>query len=156
VIPIRRLALCALAPVALATSGAAHAERPCPDPATVTALKRCRSLSDAAERLTCFDAFVADVTATEASPQRPQDFGLRAAQRPAVEEPPAISAKVVGLGRGASGRPTVELDNGQLWELDAKDPLLAAGDAVTITRGALGSFLLETPSKRTHRAWRQR
>jgi hypothetical protein len=32
--------------------------------------------------------------------------------------------------------------------------LLAAGDTVTITRAALGSYLLRTPSKRIHRVRR--
>ena len=46
------------------------------------------------------------------------------------------------------------LDNGALWELDDSDPLLAVGDVVTIRRAALESFILETPSKRRHRALR--
>jgi hypothetical protein len=51
---------------------------------------------------------------------------------------------------------TVTLEGGQLWELEDADPLLAAGDTVTIARASFGSFLLETPSKRSHRARRLR
>ena len=50
---------------------------------------------------------------------------------------------------------TVALEGGAVWELDdGADPLLAAGDRVTIHRAALGSFLMETPAKRTHRVHR--
>jgi hypothetical protein len=49
---------------------------------------------------------------------------------------------------------TVTLEGGQLWELDEGDPLLTVGDTVDIRRAALGSFMMETPSKRTHRVRR--
>jgi hypothetical protein len=50
---------------------------------------------------------------------------------------------------------TVTLDGGALWELvDDSDPLLAVGDTVTIKRAALGSYLMSTPTKRTHRVRR--
>lgn len=82
-----------------------------------------------------------------------EEFGLSAAQlRPA--ELPSITARVAGFGRTAAARPTVRLDNGQLWELDTADPLLAAGDSVTIRRAALGSYLLRTPQNRTHHVHR--
>ena len=67
---------------------------------------------------------------------------------------PAIKASVAGLGTSAIGRMLVNLDNGQSWELDSADPLLAVGNVVTIERGALGSFILTTPSRRTHHVHR--
>ena len=43
---------------------------------------------------------------------------------------------------------TVTLDGGALWELvDDSDPLLAVGDTVTITRAALGSYLMQHPDE---------
>jgi len=85
-----------------------------------------------------------------------QNFGLYAAEHPAP--PPATSKsltlRVVGLGSSAGGRSTVALEGGQVWELEDADPLLADGDAVTIKRAALGSFLMSTPSGRTHRVRR--
>ena len=60
----------------------------------------------------------------------------------------------MGLGKSASGRTTVALEGGQLWELDDPDALLAAGDTVSISRAALGSFMMLTPAKRTHRVRR--
>lgn len=84
-------------------------------------------------------------------------FGLYAAEHPAPPPAPAsLTGRVQTLGRSSRGRPTVTLDDGGLWELDDGDPLLAVGDIVTIRRAALHSFLLETPSKRQHRALRLR
>jgi hypothetical protein len=86
-----------------------------------------------------------------------ESFGLYQAEHPAPPKPAAAFAgKVVGLGLGANGRPTVEIEGGQLWELDRPDPLLATGDLVTINRGTLGSFLMTTPSGRTDRLRRLR
>jgi hypothetical protein len=61
-----------------------------------------------------------------------------------------MEARVLSLGRSPSGRTTLTLDGGQLWELEEADPVLAVGDLVTIRRAALGSFIVETPTKRMH------
>jgi hypothetical protein len=60
------------------------------------------------------------------------------------------------LGKTIDGRPTMTLEGGALWLLDEKDPLLAVGDTVAISRGLLGSFLMETPTKRLHHVRRIR
>ena len=66
-----------------------------------------------------------------------------------------LTRKVVALGASASGRQTVALEGGQIWELeDAADPLLTDGDTVTITRAAFGSFRLTTSQGRPHRVRR--
>jgi hypothetical protein len=86
-----------------------------------------------------------------------ESFGNYATEHPAA--PPkasSLQARVVELGQSASGRMTVSLEGGAVWELDTADPLLAAGDLVDVRRAALGSFLMETPSKRTHRVRRLR
>jgi hypothetical protein len=88
-----------------------------------------------------------------------EDFGLSTAQMQKAQpvqkqQIESINASVAGIGTSSIGRMLVQLDNGQSWELDSADPLLAVGDAVTIARGALGSFLLTTPSRRTHHARR--
>ncbi len=42
-----------------------------------------------------------------------------------------------------------------MWEYqDDPDPLLSIGDSVTIKHGTLGSFLLLTPAKLSHRVRR--
>jgi hypothetical protein len=97
-------------------------------------------------------------TATAAAEPPPKEsFGLYTAEHPTA---PAVTQslddRVVATGASASGRMTVTLASGALWELDEADPLLAVGDVVSIRRAALGSFLMETPTKRTHRARRLR
>ena len=94
-------------------------------------------------------------TAAAAAPAA-QSFGLYAAEHP---RPPPVAKstvnRVVELGTAADGRMTVTLEGGQVWELlDDADPLLAAGDAVTIARATFGSFLMQTPTKRSHRVRR--
>jgi len=84
------------------------------------------------------------------------NFGLYPAEHPAA---PAVAkslqARVVDLGKSPGGRMTVALEGGAVWELDdGADPLLAAGDVVTLRRAALGSFEMQTPTRRTHRVHR--
>ena len=82
---------------------------------------------------------------------QPQSFGLYSAEHPKPPPAPsALSARVIGVGSSPDGHQTVALEGGALWQLDEGDPLLAVGDTVTISRGALGSFLLQTPSERVH------
>jgi hypothetical protein len=100
-------------------------------------------------------AAVAGGAAAAATPPAKDSFGLYAAEHPVAPAPASsVTLKVVGLGASAGGHPTVALEGGQLWELEEGDPLLNAGDQVTIKRATLGSFLMTTPSGRTHRAHR--
>jgi hypothetical protein len=135
-----------------------------------TALRACAGIDSDADRLACYDHLVgrsvsraaATVTAAAASappptPPSAQNFGLYAAEHP--KPPPAaaaatLEARVASVGSSASGHMTVLLEGGALWELDDADPLLAAGATVTITRAVLGSYIIHTPSHRTHRARR--
>jgi hypothetical protein len=129
-------------------------------PVSASALQACAAIDTSTERLACYDQLAGRAPAaltTPASPAAPpkESFGLYAAEHPAAPNPEELlTATVVGLGVNANGRPTVTLDGGQLWELDDSDPLLANGDSVTIKRAALGSFLMTTPSGRTHRVHR--
>lgn len=95
-------------------------------------------------------------SAAAPAPSSPKSFGLYGAEHPRPPPAtPALEARIVALGRSAGDRMTVTLDGGALWELvDDSDPLLAVGDAVTIKRAALGSYLMSTPTKRTHRVRR--
>jgi hypothetical protein len=98
----------------------------------------------------------APATAAAAPPPK-ESFGLYTAEHPtAPSVAPSLDDRVVATGASASGQMTVTLASGALWELDDVDPLLAVGDVVSIRRAALGSFLMETPTKRTHRARRLR
>jgi hypothetical protein len=62
----------------------------------------------------------------------------------------SLQAHVVNVGSSPNGHQTATLEGGAVWELLDPDPLLATGDAVTIRRASLGSFVMETPSRRTH------
>ena len=117
------------------------------------------------ERLACYDA--------RAKPKSPEPQGAPAvAARPAskpddaasfgvirrtlVSEPgpQQIGAVVTGLSVDRQGSVLVSLDNGQSWTVKDADARLNAGDAVTIRRAALGSFLMTTPSRHTYRVQR--
>ena len=170
--------LAVLAPAALGVGAAATT-------VSETALRACAGIDSDADRLACYDHLVgrsvsraaatvpghsatasaAAVTTAAASaspapaPPSAQTFGLYAAEHP--KPPPAAAAaslegRIVSVGSSAGGHMTVLLEGGALWELDDADPLLAAGETVTITRAVLGSYILHTPSHRTHRARRLR
>jgi hypothetical protein len=100
--------------------------------------------------------------ATAAKPATPAadagSFGSYSAEHPnaAPGVPQSLNARVTALGKTIDGRPTLTLEGGALWLLDEVDPLLAVGDTVTIRRGLLGSFLLETPTSRLHHVRRIR
>lgn len=170
--------LAVLAPAAL-SAGAAAAT------VSEAALRACAGLDSDADRLACYDhlagrgvsgaaatapdhsatASASTVTAAAApappapAPPSAQTFGLYGAEHP--KPPPAAAAaslegRVASVGSSAGGRMTVLLEGGALWELDDADPLLAAGETVTISRAVLGSYIMHTPSNRTHRARRLR
>jgi hypothetical protein len=170
--------LAVLAPAALSAGAAATS-------VSETALRACAGLDSDADRLACYDhlagrsvsraaatvpghsatASAPAATAAAASappaptPPSAHTFGLYAAEHP---KPPPVAAaaslegRVVSVGSSAGGHMTVLLEGGALWELDDADPLLAAGETVTVTRAVLGSYILHTPSHRSHRARRLR
>jgi len=87
----------------------------------------------------------------------PQSFGLTAVEHPAAPKvASSLQTNVVNVGTSPNGHMTATLEGGAVWELEDSDPLLAAGDAVTIRRASFGSFVMETPSKRTHHVRRLR
>ena len=90
-----------------------------------------------------------------------EDFGRSNVQKAAISGPgsppeiKSVTSKVAGFGRSSNRRTQVTLDNGQIWEYqDDPDPLLSIGDTVTIKHGTLGSFMMLTPAKRSHRVSR--
>ncbi|HYB33439.1 MAG TPA: hypothetical protein VED45_08415 [Steroidobacteraceae bacterium] len=91
---------------------------------------------------------------TAAAPLPRESFGLYAAEHPQPAVATSLEARVIAVGTSEAGRMTVTLEGGALWELDDADPLLAAGQTVTITRASLGSYMMRTATKRTHRVRR--
>jgi hypothetical protein len=131
-------------------------------------LQLCAKLQNSIERLSCYDRTVASIGAGEAAAQAPPAspeamFGVGGQlsretsplpKATAREEIQSISAVVKEL-RITSGALLIELDNGQTWQqMDGASLLLKVGDRVTITRGALNSFRLNTPGKRAGRVRR--
>jgi len=129
-----------------------------------TSLRACAALEDGAERLGCFDRVVArldgesDPVATAAGPSASppeKEFGITLRQKGAPQLD-SITAQVTALRELADGSTLIELDNGQTWRHvnDGRSLLLRVGDTVTISRAALGSFRLVTPSRRFARVRR--
>jgi hypothetical protein len=131
-------------------------------PVSARALQACAAIEAPSERLACYDKLAGRAVAPAAAAASPPpaeapkpSFGLYSAEHPAGPKPAqSQNAKIVGLGASVDGRTLVTLDGGQLWELDVADALLATGDSVIINRAALGSFIMTTPTGRTHRARR--
>jgi hypothetical protein len=157
----QRLTARVLTPISIAALafGSVHAAAPS---VPMSALKKCADITSPADRLTCYDHLAerpaTPLAAAPAASTAPKEsFGLYSAEHPAA--PPraaAVSAKIISIQTGSSGRPIVTLEGDQVWELADSDPLLKNGDAVTIDRGVLGSFIMTTPAGRTHRLHRLR
>ena len=66
------------------------------------------------------------------------------------EELTSVSAHVTALSHDPTGALVIDLDNGQQWRQTSgsSSPLLEVGHEVTITRAALNSFRMSTPSGR--------
>jgi hypothetical protein len=148
-----------LAAFMLMSSG--HAAQP------LSGILDCRMLTDDAARLACFDREAATLAGSAAASRQPtvapvsdakRQFGLP--EHAVVEKeiaagtrPPGvktIEARVAQLSLTSDGRSVMTLDNQQVWRQLAvdKDLLLKPGEAVTISRGVLGSFWLETKQGR--------
>ena len=153
------------APKALAASPAAASPAATSPPATSPpAILPAATSPAAASPAPAAPAAVASVAAPPAPAAAPteEDFGRSkvrkarmAASSGAPPEIKSITAKVAAFGRSPNGRTQVTLDSGQIWEYqDDPDPLLSIGESVTIKRATLGSFILQTPTKLSHRVSR--
>jgi hypothetical protein len=144
------------------------------------ALAPCSGISNSADRLACYDKLAGRVSPPKAKPSAAaaaspaasvaaapapaaapteEDFGRskvqEAAKASSLPKINSVTAKVLGFGRSPDRRTQVTLDNGQIWEYqDDPDPLLSIGDSVTIKHATLGSFMLLTPAKLSHRVRR--
>jgi hypothetical protein len=130
----------------------------------------CSTILGAAERLACYDKLfppasgAASIVDREAQRVKAlQDFGLSHAQvvsrEPEETRAPEfdqIAAHVLRVSERADGNRVVTLDNGQTWLLTegTSKGWLRPGDAISIRKAALGTFLLMTPSRFPLRARR--
>ena len=149
-------------------------------PVAASALETCAAIASPASRLACYDQ-LAGRPATAAVRRRSTRLhaataaaaavaGLRLRLRrrpsnPLDSMPPSTPLRRAGsvadrakVARGPAERKRSRhdwsLEGGQVWELEEPDALLASGDAITIRRAALGSFLMNTAQGRTHRVHR--
>jgi hypothetical protein len=131
----------------------------------------CAIVSDAADRLACYDkAFgspVEGVAVPEATAYEGRDFGLSEAEKRARDTagdpdglPPQIQAVVLNVSKQGYGQGAllVTLDNGQIWAQaeSVTHARIKKGDTITIRKASLGSFLLVTASDVTMRVRRLR
>lgn len=124
--------------------------------------------------MACFDHAIAALERQGAAPEPKtecsltpeQKFGLSSAQVSELESksfsqplPPAeVHAHIVSIEQRPDSRQVFVLDNSQVWQQIEFDPAFAArkGYAVTISKGALGSFWLATDPHQATRVKRIR
>lgn len=143
-----------------------------PDNALSETLRTCASIKRSSERLACYDRAVGQLVAADGGsaatfkPSPEAMFGTTASEprtssssaTPEREDLSTLTARVTALTPDAEGLYVIELDNGQKWHQisGSSTLLLKQGDAVTITRAALNSFRLSTPTGRTAKVKRIR
>lgn len=154
--PARCSSPLALAAAALLGAGVAHSAADAIPPA----LRACASVKNNSERLACYDQTIEHLSSDSAAavPERSAEASFGASSRRGAEpaqtiereELTSVSAHVTALSRDASGALVINLDNGQQWRQTSgsSSPLLEIGHEVTITRAALNSFRMSTPSGR--------
>ena len=113
------------------------------------AVLKCRTLPDAASRLSCYDTMpLAGVPVTAAAPAvaPEQNFGLRPAVQPkAAPQPDVVRSTVVGEIGGWSPGTRITLANGQVWRVvdgDAVLPMMRNPQA-EVSRGLMGAYFLQ-------------
>jgi hypothetical protein len=144
----------------------------------------CAAMDDDAARLACYDArnpprknaaraqkpsatlpaASTGPTAPSAAPRAPsdKDFGLaeqreqESARAAKAAEPAELVARVDAVSEKLTGELLLKLDNGQSWiQAQRKAGVqVKAGERVTISRGALGGYLLSSDSGATMRVRR--
>jgi hypothetical protein len=133
---VRSLGALLLAATVLCTAKALGADPPA---------HPCAGIQPDAERLACYDqAFGKGATPADGASGL-REFGDEARQEP-QKKISRISATVASVERRREGHFVVTLDNGQVWvqsELNSRADV-RVGDLVTVRRGALGSYLLDT------------
>lgn len=161
-----RVALVAGALGACAVAATAKDDPP-PRPKQVDALYACKGITDAAQRLACYDATVSSIQTADASgdvifADREQVkqakrglFGLgnirlgifsRGDDDPEDQELKEIEAGVRAIQKGGDGKLVILLDDGARWaqtDLTKLRLKVMESKKVKIRRGPLGSYVME-------------
>ncbi len=145
-------------------------------PEVIQKVYACSTVTDDTARLACFDAAVGALKSAETTGQfaavdaagvrqlEREAFGFSLPSLPrltlpsfgrgdgpaaaAAQESTAELALTISRRGSLDGRPSFVMSNGQIWVLVGTDDnrLARAGAAVTIQRGAVGSYLMKVPA----------
>ena len=160
-ISLLALAVLTLAPAAVPPAARAAGPAKLDQAPAVQAVLECRKLTDAAQRLACFDAAAARMDDAQAKGDlvtidkvqrqtlRKEAFGFSLPSLAIFdkgapkEEAASLTLKVLSASRDAAGRWRFTLEGDQFWvqtdnESMTFDP--KAGSTVVIRKGALGSY----------------
>jgi hypothetical protein len=177
--PLRNQLILAAAALGLASAAApAFAQAPSPGRAEVLSqLIACRSISDTAQRLACFDQNAASLDAAERSGDvvvvdraqvretRRQLFGFSLPDVPIFDrgENPerieSVTSSLASARRLPDGKMRFELEDGSVWtqvDFDRFNGATRAGSGVEIRRASLGSYMLSVGGTRSVRVSRDR
>ena len=159
-ITVALAAVCAAAPAQAQNRTSAAQERP----ATLNNLITCRSITDSAARLACYDSAAAELDAAEQSGDvvvvdrsqvaeaRRQLFGFEIPSMPSifergsgVERIDSIETTLVRATQISSTSWVFVLEDGSTWrQIDGESLIIrrTPGTAVRVRRAAMGSYLL--------------
>jgi hypothetical protein len=116
---------------------------------------QCAHVRNDTDRLACYDQAFGKppASAPATSPAPNEQFGFtekemvrNTGQSTASAAPDSVTAAIKSLDRRRDGKFVVTLDNTQVWaqsEINSQADV-QVGDAITVRRGALGSYLLVT------------
>lgn len=157
----RFIQLGAVATLAIAVPGAVAAKKPLPQgSAKIDSLLKCRSVTDPAQRLACFDANVATLGTAIASKDviivdrkraeeaNHQLFGFAApaiGQLFGIGDLDHIDSTLKSSGYNSEGGITVTLADGSRWSQQDDKAMfgsLRPGTPVTVVRGLMGSYVV--------------
>lgn len=117
-------------------------------PAFAQTTHPCAQVAAPAERLACYDKTFPPAPEVHEAQQRliVDDFGKSTSDKPRADTVSApldrIQAQVVSVDYAGTEQ-IIHLDNGQIWR-SADGARVATGEAISVRKGALGSFLLTT------------
>ena len=142
------------------------------------AVQRCRAMTDAAQRLACYDGLPLPAPSTPRAPVAASPAPAAAAPAPAAapaasppsllsrfgfenraqpDELPTVESYIPGRFEGWGPKSAIALANGQVWQVidDSARTAYRENPKVTLRRGAMGSFFLDiegvNPSPRVRR-----
>ncbi len=168
-------AILSLGAAIIATASSADAAKAPTRAAPVQAVLDCRSISEDARRLACFDAAVGAMVTAESKGDlvtidreqrrevRKQAFGLTLPSLAMFdrgekgEDTDKITTSVVGATKAPNGRWSIQLDGGAMWrQIDDTDLYKTPhkGSVAVVRRGALGSFFMKVDGDTAFRVHR--